>query len=147
MAFRSRWTGPAALLSGTVALAIVAASLLFTGPAFAGVTSSIEWRDYRVDGTTRASLLAYMRRNPFPGDQGPAYANIRQTYALSLQTKEAGGVCRPSAVNVHIHFVITLPKAVNASALAGSTRGSWDGFVAFARHHEETRRSIFLQCG
>jgi len=147
MAFPIRWTSPAALLSASVALLLIAGSLLVAWPALAGVTSSVEWRDYRVDGTNRASLLAYMRQNPFPGDEGPAYANIRQTYSLSLQTKQEGSVCRPSAVNVHIHFVITLPKAVNASALSGSTRGSWEGFVAFARHHEETRRSIFMQCG
>lgn len=147
MPFHGRWTGRAALLSVTSTLLIAAASSLVSVPAGAGVTSSTEWRDYRVGGTTRAGLLGYMRANPFPGDEGPAYANIRQTYALSLETKEQGSVCRAAAVNIHIHFVITLPKAENTSALAGSARGSWYQFVAFARHHEETRRSIFLQCG
>jgi predicted secreted Zn-dependent protease len=104
-------------------------------------------RDYRVSGTSAASLVAYMRANPFPGDEGPALANIRQSYSLSTSTKEEGGACRASSVNVNIHFVMTLPKAANASAIQGSSRAAWYSFVAFARHHEETRRSIFLQCG
>jgi predicted secreted Zn-dependent protease len=118
-----------------------------TQPGLAGVTSSTDYRDYIVRGTSRSALLSYMKENPFPGDEGPAYANIRQTYSLAVHTREQGGVCRPSAVDVNIHFVITLPKAANASSLAGDARASWYQFVAFARHHEETRRSIFLECG
>jgi predicted secreted Zn-dependent protease len=130
-----------------VTFAAIWAGLLVAAPARAGVTTSTEMRDYRVRGTNRASLVAYMKENPFPGDEGPAYANIRQAYSLSLQTREEGSACRPAAVNVHIHFVMTLPKAEDASALAGASRASWYQFVAFARHHEETRRSIFIACG
>jgi predicted secreted Zn-dependent protease len=122
-------------------------TLIAAVPASAGVTSSTEIRDYRVVGTTAGSIVGYMKSNPFPGDEGPALANIRQSYSLSVDTKEEGGVCRARSVDVNIHFVMTLPKAVDAQALAGSTRAEWYQFVAFARHHEETRRSIFLQCG
>ena len=131
------------LLSAAIGLA----TLVAAAPTSAGVTSSTEMHEYRVAGTTATSLVGYMKSNPFPGDEGPALANIRQSYALSLNTKDEGGVCRASSVNLNIHFVMTLPKAVDAPALAGSTRAAWYNFVAFARHHEETRRSIFLQCG
>jgi predicted secreted Zn-dependent protease len=131
------------LLSASIGLGTIVTAL----PGHAGVTSSTEMRDYRVSGTTMASLVAYMKSNPFPGDEGPALANIRQSYALSVNTKEEGGVCRAGSVDVNIHFVMTLPKAVDAQALVGNTRVAWYNFVAFARHHEETRRSIFLQCG
>jgi len=131
------------LISASIGLG----TFLVAAPGSAGVTSSTEVRDYRVVGTTATDLVAYMKSNPFPGDEGPALANIRQSYALSLNTKDEGGVCRASSVDVNIHFVMTLPKAVDAQELAGSTRAAWYDFVAFARHHEETRRSIFLQCG
>jgi predicted secreted Zn-dependent protease len=121
--------------------------IVAAGSVDAGVTSSTEIRDYRVQGTTAANLVAYMKGNPFPGDEGPALANIRQSYSLSIKTQDNAGVCRARSVDVNIHFVMTLPKAVDAPALQGSTRAEWYNFVAFARHHEETRRSIFLQCG
>jgi len=147
MPFRIRRLAPAALLPATLMLSAIVGSFLACTSAGAGVTSSSEFRDYRVSGTTQASLVGYTKENPFPGDEGPAYANIRKTFSLSLQTKEDGNVCRPSAVNVNIDFVITLPKAVNASAITGNARASWYQFVGFARHHEETRRTIFLECG
>ena len=147
MPFRIRRLAPAALLPATLMLSAIVGSFLACTSAGAGVTASSEFRDYRVGGTTQASLVSYMQQNPFPGDEGPAFANIRQTFSLSLQTKEDGNLCRPSAVNVNIHFVITLPKAVNASVIAGNARASWYQFVGFARHHEETRRTIFLECG
>jgi predicted secreted Zn-dependent protease len=131
------------LLSASIGLM----TLGVTTPGSAGVTSSTEMHDYRVTGTTATDLVGYMKGNPFPGDEGPALANIRQSYALSVNTKDEGGVCRASSVDVNIHFVMTLPKAVDAQALVGSARAAWYNFVAFAHHHEETRRSIFLQCG
>ncbi len=143
----SHWRGRPWLLSTSLGLAASIGTLVAAGPASGGVTSSTELHDYRVSGTTMTGLVSYMLSHPFPGDEGPALANIRQRYSLSVKTKDAGGVCRPSSVDVNIHFVMTLPKAVNASAFSGGTKPAWYSFVAFARHHEETRRSIFLQCG
>ena len=99
-------------------------TLAVTTPGSAGVTSSTEMRDYRVTGTNATDLVGYMKSNPFPGDEGPALANIRQSYALSVNTKDEGGVCRASSVDVNIHFVMTLPKAADAQALVGSTRAA-----------------------
>lgn len=113
--------------------------------AFAGVTSTTATRYYNVSGTTQASLARKMRSNPFRGDRGGAVANIRPKYSLDVQTKNVGGTCRVSAVNLKVRFVLTLPRA-KESAMSSGTRSSWRSFVSFARRHEQRHRSIYLQC-
>lgn len=114
--------------------------------ACAGVSSTTQIASYRVGGATASDLVSYMRRNPFHGDRGGAVANIRPNYSLSIVTRQSGGACRASAVNLRIRFVMTLPSAANASRMSPATRSAWNGFVAFARRHEERHRSIYLQC-
>lgn len=130
-----------------MAAAVFGAALITAAAQASGVTSSTQLHDYRVSGTTMSGLVGYMMSHPFPGDEGPALANIRPTYSLAIKTQDQGGVCRPSDVSLNIRFVMTLPKAVDAGSLTGATKVAWYQFVAFARHHEETRRSIYLQCG
>jgi predicted secreted Zn-dependent protease len=124
-------------LAGVVALSDIAA---------AAVSTSTRNASYRVSGTTAAALVSYMRRNPFPGDHGGAIANIRPSYSLSIATKQAGGVCRASSVNLRVAFVITLPLATGAGSMSPATRAAWGSFVAFARRHEEHHRTIYLDC-
>jgi len=88
MPFRISRLAPAALLPATLMLSAIVGSFLACTSAGAGVTSSSEFRDYRVGGTTQASLVSYMKQNPFPGDEGPAFANIRQTFSLSLRPRK-----------------------------------------------------------
>jgi len=129
------------------AAAFLSMTLVMTSlPAGAGVTSSTDTRSYDVSGTSASSLVSYMRNNPFPGDKGAAVANIRPSYSLSIATKQVGGLCQASGINLSVHFVMTLPHAVNASSLNGGTRVAWDSFVGFARQHEETHRAIYMQC-
>ena len=125
---------------------LVATGLLAETAAVAGVRSSTQTSAYRVSGATAASLVSYMRIHPYPGDHGDAVANIRPSYFLSIATKDAGGVCKPSRVDLNVRFAMTLPQATNASAMSSGTRGAWNNFVAFARRHEETHRGIYLQC-
>lgn len=127
-------------------VAIGVAFLLAAAPVFAGVKSSTTTEAYRVSGTTAASLVSYMRNNPYPGDHGDAVANIKPSYSLSIATKDAGAVCRAGSVNLSVRFLMTLPQATNAAGMSPATRGAWNTFVAFARRHEETHRSIYLQC-
>jgi predicted secreted Zn-dependent protease len=126
--------------------AVAAELLLAAAPAGAGVRSSTQIEAYRVSGTTAAGLVSYMRNNPYPGDHGDAVAHITPNYSLSIATKEAGGVCKPSSVGLNVRFDMVLPKATEASALSSATLAAWNSFVAFARRHEETHRSIYLQC-
>lgn len=115
--------------------------------ASAEVRTSTQMQSYKVGGTTATSLVSYMRSNPFHGSKGDAVANIRPNYALNIATKQTGGTCRASKVTLNIRFVMTLPQAQNASAMASSTRSAWNSFVAFTRRHEETHRSIYIKCG
>jgi predicted secreted Zn-dependent protease len=72
-------------------------------------------------------------------------ANVRPSYALSVVTRQTGGVCRASSVTLNIRFVMTLPRA-RTSSMSSGTRAAWNSFVAFARRHENTHRSIYLSC-
>lgn len=122
------------------ALALVLSVVEATG----GVSTSTRIVTYRVVGSSASDLVSYMRRNPFPGDHGAAVANIRPSYSLSIAGKQAAGGCRASSVNLKVSFVMTLPSA--SGAMSPATRAAWNGFVAFARRHEEGHRAIYLQC-
>jgi predicted secreted Zn-dependent protease len=127
--------------------ALAALSLVLSGElAAAGVSTSTQIASYRVSGATASDLISFMRYHPFHGDSGGAVANIRPSYALSVATKQSGSVCRASAVNLKVSFVMTLPSATNAGAMSPATRAAWNSFVAFARRHEEHHRAIYVQC-
>ncbi|MCB1500169.1 MAG: DUF922 domain-containing protein [Bauldia sp.] len=136
-------------LSNRIAQAVVVLGVAagLGSAALAEVRSSTQTRAYNVGGTTARSLVSYMRSRPFAGSHGDAVANIRPTYALSVATRQSGSVCRASKVTLNIRFVMTLPRAQSASAMSASTRWAWNAFAAFSRRHEETHRSIYVQCG
>lgn len=115
-------------------------------PAVAGVRSSSVTHAYKVPGTTAKGVVSYMLRNPFPGDHGAAFANIRPKYRLSVASRPSGGNCRVDDVNVDIRFVITLPEARDANRMSRKTRSAWQSFAAFARRHEEAHRASYLSC-
>jgi len=129
-----------------VYIAMAVAPMIATGDVKAEVRSSTELRAYVVGGTTAASLVSYMRKDPFPGDSGPAVANIRPHYTLSIDTTYSDAVCKPSNIDLNVNFVMTLPEARTPAAFSPSTRSAWNAFVDFARRHEETHRSIYLDC-
>ena len=132
-----RWAGR------TAAIAAITAGV--TVAALAEVRTSTRTQSYSVSGTTARSLVSYMRSNPFRGSNGDAVANIRPSYSLHIASRQSGGTCRASKVTLNINFVVTVPRA--RSALGGSTRSAWDGFVAFAKRHENTHRRIYVECG
>ncbi len=115
--------------------------------AVAEVRTSTQIHSYYVSGTNARSLVSYMRSHPFHGDGGDAVANVRPSYRLSASTTISGGTCRASRVTLSISFVMTLPRARSASSMSASTRGAWNSFTAFASRHENTHKSIYVQCG
>jgi len=138
-------------VGGALAALAMGAAVCFgmqTVPAGAEVRSSTEVRDYRVSGTSAASLVSFMRNHPFHGDRGAAVANIRPYYSLSLFTKDVGkdGVCNATKVDLSVRFVMTLPKATTPGGMSASTRSAWLAFTNFARQHEETHRGIYVDC-
>jgi predicted secreted Zn-dependent protease len=125
---------------------IFAAGLLHTTGANADVRSSTQTRSYWVGGTTAPALVSYMKSRPFHGSNGAAVANIRPSYNLSIATRPKGSACS-ATVDLRINFVMTLPNAKQASSMSSGTRSHWNTFVSYARRHEETHRSIYMDCG
>jgi predicted secreted Zn-dependent protease len=115
-------------------------------PAVAGVRTTSVTHAYKVPGTTAKGVVTYMLRNPFPGDHGGAFANIRPKYKLSVSSRSSGGLCRAKSVDVDIRFVITLPEARDIKRMSAKTRSAWRSFAAFARRHEETHRQSYIGC-
>jgi predicted secreted Zn-dependent protease len=113
--------------------------------AAAEVRTSTRTQYYPVGGTSARTLVGYMRSNPYRGSNGDAVANIRPSYSLNVASRQSGGTCRPTKVTLNINFTVTVPRA--RSALDGATRTAWNGFVSFAKRHEEGHRRIYIQCG
>jgi predicted secreted Zn-dependent protease len=113
--------------------------------AAAEVRTSTRTQYYTVGGTSARTLVGYMRSNPYRGSTGDAVANIRPSYSLDVASRQSGGTCRPTKVTLNINFIVTVPRA--RSALDGATRTAWNGFVSFAKQHEEGHRRIYIQCG
>ncbi|MCB1508063.1 MAG: DUF922 domain-containing protein [Hyphomicrobiaceae bacterium] len=127
--------------------ALMAVPGVFAGPAQAQrLTDRLEERAYRVRGLTARTLVGYMRAYPFPGDYGAAMANIRPRYDLRVETQSHGAECRVRRVDLDIHFVMTLPEAVQEDALGRTARRHWQRFSRFARAHELYHRQIYLGC-
>jgi predicted secreted Zn-dependent protease len=130
-----------------VAVCVTAAAMAISLPASAGVTYDTVHRSYHVSGTTEKSIVRYMRQHPYRGDNGHAYANLKHRYNLTVETELAGEMCRVKEVDLDIDFTMTLPKSSNPGALTGSARRAFDGFVSFAKRHEEHHRASFVTCG
>lgn len=133
---------------GVAWVVLAAMTCLVVSPATVGaeVRAATEFRAYVVGGTTAGALVSYMRRRPFPGDYGPAVANIRPHYTLSVDTTYSDAVCRVKDVDLAINFVITLPQARTPGAFSPATWSAWSNFVDFARRHEETHGTIYVDC-
>ena len=133
----------AALGLGALALwGMLLATVAFAG----GVTSTTAIETYAMEGNTPLSIVSYFHTHPFPGDRGPALANIRYNSDLDLTTREGGGRCRVASVRLNMDFVVTLPSADEFGAMSRSTRAMWNQLAAFARAHEFGHRAMDLQC-
>jgi predicted secreted Zn-dependent protease len=137
---------PVALRRGLSWTMVAAGLAVAAAPAGAGVSSATVVTDYLVNGTTATGLVSYMLNHPYPAAVSDTVAHIQPHYVLAVATREEGGACRPRSVDLSIRFDIVLPKATQAAAMAPVTLAAWNSFAAFARRHEETRRSIYLQC-
>lgn len=139
--FDGRGVVRGALLAGGV----LAGMLAFAVSASADIRAKTNIHNYHVVGQTCESLISSLRNNPFHGPNGPALANIRPTYALDVETREAAGTCSAASVKLDLTFDMTLPAA-SESSMAADAQYAWRTFTAFARKHEETHRAIYLDC-
>ncbi len=116
--------------------------------ASAELLHSTQYRTHAVHGTTPTEVWRYMNAHPIiDPDDGPAYANLTHDHELKFQVATQNGACRVTALTFRWNFVLTMPKAVDYGGMSASTKSMWTSFVAGLKRHEETHRSIFLDCG
>lgn len=139
MKLRTTWTlafGALLVLAGLAA------------PASAGLVHTTQYREHPVRGTTAPQVWRYMNAHPIiDPDDGPAYANLTHDHDLKVSVATSGGACRVTELTFRWRFVLTLPKAVDYGGMNRGTQSMWNGFVAGLKRHEETHRTIFLDCG
>ena len=124
------------------------AGCLATSPASAGLVYSTQYRTHPVRGTTPPEVWRYMNAHPIMDpDDGAAYANLTHDHDLDLKVATRNGACRVTSLTFRWRFVLTLPKAVDYGRMSASTKSMWTNFVAGLKRHEETHRSIFVNCG
>lgn len=116
--------------------------------ARADLVHSTQYRNHTVRGTTPPEVWRYMNAHPIMDpDDGPAYANLTHDHDLSLQTGTRNGRCEVTSLTFRWRFVLTLPKAADYGRMSGATQAMWTSFLAGLKRHEETHRTIFLECG
>lgn len=131
-------------------LAILVPALALAFTAFATGTNArpahtTKYTYYTVGGDSAEDIYrAMMSRGPRVNG-AKAYA---ATTASSSQDGRLaqGKSCRIEDYKLKIDFVIKLPKIKNEKVLPASDRARWQQFSAFLKKHEETHRSIWLEC-
>lgn len=100
---------------------------------------------YPISGRTAAELYnAMIKRGPHvDGDE--AYAATSATTSQQGQLV-SGKSCHIQNYAVKMDFTIRLPRLQKSPLLSAADRKRYDQFSAFLRHHEETHRSIWLDC-
>lgn len=100
---------------------------------------------YTISGDSASKVYdAMIKRGPHVNG-AKAYASTAAT--SSQQGKLAQGKsCEIRDYRLKIDFVIRLPKVSNRKTLTGAAGARWQQFSQFLKKHEETHRSIWLDC-
>jgi len=123
-----------------VGLAAVASPSAVAKPIF-----TTKYSYYTVSGDTAAEIYnAMLRRGPHVNG-AKAYASTSATSSQEGKL-EQGRSCIVQDYRLSIDFVIRLPRVRNENVLAGATKARWRQFSQFLKKHEETHRSIWLDC-
>lgn len=132
-------SAPAAAALGLV-MALVAAT-----PSPAKPAQTTRYTYYAISGQTPTAIYTSLLRNGPKVDGAQAYA---ATTAVSSQSGKMrqGTTCEISGYRLNIAFTIKLPRLKDEARLTGETRSRWLDFSAYLRRHEETHRSIWLDC-
>lgn len=125
----------------------LAAAMVFVlaGAAEAAPKYTTKYTYYTINGNSAADLYkAMLRRGP--------HVNGAKAYASTAATSKQEGKllqgksCKIVDYRFTINFTINLPKLNSERALTGATRARWQAFAGFLKSHEETHRSIWLDC-
>ncbi len=128
-------------------LPLLALGLVAVAPfcASAKPVFTTKYAYYNIGGDTAAEIYnAMIRRGPHVNG-ARAYASTSATSSQEGQLAQ-GQICAISDYRLRIDFVIRLPRIKNTKILTGGTRARWQQFSQFLKQHEETHRSIWLDC-
>lgn len=125
--------------------AILAALSACLGPG-AGAKPLTNYVHYLVAGSSAQGLFESMINNGPKVGGGRAYASTRMDPNVSASTVANGGQCRVVSFKMNMTFTIRLPQLDNDQKVEPALRKSFERFYQFAKRHEETHRTIWLQC-
>lgn len=109
-------------------------------------SADTKYTHYLIAGKNAASLNVSMcQKGPRVGN-GRAYASATMTPKAFATTARHGDSCRIDTFKLSMQFTIRLPKLKKAAAVTPAARKNFDDFYRFAKKHEETHRSIWLEC-
>ncbi|MCP5081516.1 MAG: DUF922 domain-containing Zn-dependent protease [Alphaproteobacteria bacterium] len=139
MLFTCKSAGAFAAALGAVVLVAGAA------PLSAKPIVKTSFKSYSVPGTSAYALLSYMQRNGPHANGSRALATTSASFRYQADAHTSKG-CKLKNFRVTTTFVITLPKATNASKMPSKVRRRWGQFVKHARWHENRHKSIWIGC-
>jgi predicted secreted Zn-dependent protease len=122
-----------------------AALLAAVSMADAKPRSTTSYTYYTVSGDSAVSLYDSMVRRGPHVNGAKAYASTAASAAQEGKLLQ-GKSCKVSDYRLSLKFTIRLPRLRNEAALTGETRSRWRQFSSFLKRHEETHRSIWLEC-
>lgn len=100
---------------------------------------------YSINGDTAEEIYTAMIR------RGPHVNGARAYASTSATSSQEGKLAQSQSCSIQdyrlkIDFVIRLPRIKNDKVLTGATKARWQQFSLFLKKHEETHRSIWLDC-
>ena len=114
-------------------------------PAIAKPIYTTKYSYYAINGDTAQEIYtAMIRRGPHVNG-ARAYASTSATSSQEGKLAQ-GQICSIQDYRLKIDFVIRLPRIKNEKVLTGTTKARWQQFSRFLKKHEETHRSIWLDC-
>ncbi len=125
----------------------LAAAVLSCGisNAVAQPSQTTKYVYYTISGDSASKVYnAMIRRGPHVNG-AKAYASTAATSSQQGKLSQ-GKACEIQDYRLKIDFVIRLPKVSNPKALTGAAGSRWQQFSQFLKKHEETHRSIWLEC-
>jgi predicted secreted Zn-dependent protease len=130
-----------------IGLVVLAAVIGFSGVAAeAKPTEKTRYKFYNITGDTPVEIYtAMIKRGPDVNGVN-AYASTSATSSQNGRLVLQGKSCRVDGYNFNIEFTINLPKLKNEAALNGQTAAKWGQFKSFLKVHEETHKSIWMNC-
>ncbi len=107
---------------------------------------STTYKYYSVSGSSAASIHrnTHVPTGFFSSER--SYAKIIMKPKIVAQMKKHGKYCRFNRLNIGAHFTIRLPKLSRGAGGNKNLRRKFSSFVAFAKRHEQTHRSIWVKC-